>query len=228
MSLAFPLNAAAQERSGFLDFNAYWDARTVSTLTVNALVNLPGSVQYFGFVNYQSASDEVTADLSSYYSEHHFRWAPWSTVPLDVTALWNTRSGNDNDVAYLGVRLRVSDTGGVGRLLRAARIMYAVNAHAVRFGARPDVGWAPQLEHAYRWDAVPGRIYLAGFADHNLWFDGPEGAPRVRTVSEHQVGLRLVNRVHAVVEWRLNQYLPSDDRMGVGIGLQYVVPFMVR
>lgn len=226
-ALTLTTNAVAQERGGFLDLNGYWDDRSFTTLTVNTLANLPRGLQYFAFVNYTSPTRASSTDLDGFYSEHHVRWAVGST-PFDLTALWAPRSGTDNDPAYLGVRWRPSDSGGLGRALRGARVTYAVNLHLARFGAGPEEGWAPQLEHAYRWDAVPGRIYLTGFADHNLWFGGPDGSPRSRTVSEHQAGWRLVDRLYAVVEWRLNQYLPEADRTGVGFGVQYLIPFVVR
>jgi hypothetical protein len=225
-ALAAP-GVAAQERTGFIDLNAYWDSRSSATYTVNLLANLPHRFQYFSFVNYSGPLDGGSAELDAFYAEHHLRWGIEGS-PVDLTAMWNLRSGVDNDALFVGSRLRLSDVGAIGGALRRHRLNYSITANVLRIGGGPPDGWAPQVEQVYRWDPWPGQVYLSGFADHNFHFNGSPTASPTRTVMEHQVGYRLTGPVSAVLEWRYNQYLPGNLRSGWGFGLQYTMPFAFR
>lgn len=212
---------------GFLDFNGYYDTRSFSTLTVNLLSNLPSGFQYFSLTNFSGAIDaDPAGDLGAFYSEQHLRWSPSASVPFDLTALWNLKSGDENDVVRFGVRWRPGSTGGVGPILRRLRLSYTLTFHAAKLTYAPTGGWQPQLEHAYRWDLVPGRVYLGGFLDHDLQLGGDDTLPRSRIVTEHQLGYQLVPGLHAVLEARLNQRMGPDDDLGLGFGFEYQVPFV--
>lgn len=221
--MASPL--AGQQRSGFVAFNGYWTAQGSASLTIDQLLNLGGGFQYFSFVNYTSPLESESPDLGGFFTEQHLRWTPVSGLPVDASLVWTARSGSSNDALLLGLRLRVSDFGVVGPAMRAARLSYSVNLLPVRVASGFDPGWAPQIEQVYRWDPIPGRLYLSGFADHNFWIGGPAGEPVLQTVTEHQVGLRLFGRVYAVTELRRNDYLPERLRTDIAFGLQYSVPF---
>lgn len=219
--------AAQAPLGGFLDFNGYYDTRAFSTLTVNLLSNLPSGFQYFSLTNFSGAVDAATAgDLGAFYSEQHLRWSPSSTLPLDLTALWNLKSGEQNDVVRFGVRWRPGDTRGIGHVLRKLRLSYTLNLHAAKLTYASTGGWQPQIEHAYRWDLVPGRLYLGGFLDHDLQVGGDATLERSRIVTEHQLGYQIVPGLYAVLEARLNQRMGPDDDLGLGFGFQYQVPFV--
>ncbi len=42
-------------------------------------------------------------------------------------------------------------------------------------------------------------------------------------VTEHQLGVRLFDQLHVVAELRYNEFMADD--VGVGVGLEYIVPF---
>ena len=67
--------------------------------------------------------------------------------------------------------------------------------------------WLAQIEHFYRLNLFNGRMYLAAFADQDVYYDSKK--PFV-FVTEHQLGLRLVDQFYVVVEYRLNEYLPTQ------------------
>lgn len=223
-----PRSATAQAPlGGFLDFNGYYDTRSFSTLTVNLLSNLPSGFQYFSLTNFSGAIDgDPAGDLGAFYSEQHLRWSPSSSVPLDLTALWNLKSGDRNDVVRFGVRWRPGDTGGIGDFLKTIRLAYTINLHAAKLTWEPTGGWQPQIEHAYRWDLIPGRVYVGGFLDHDLQFGGDETLPRSRVVTEHQLGYQMLPGLYAVLEARVNQRMGPDDDTGLGFGFEYQVPFV--
>jgi hypothetical protein len=77
-----------------------------------------------------------------------------------------------------------------------------------------------QVEHVFRRFFFDKRMYVGGFADHNLNKDGSSD-----WVTETQIGLRLAERFYAVTEFRYNSFLPSGLRSGVGVGLEYLVRF---
>ena len=83
------------------------------------------------------------------------------------------------------------------------------------------------IEHVYRINIAPGklgnRLYLAGFIDQNFnYLDN--GGLAFKYVSEHQLGLRLIDQFYAVMEFRINDFLP-DENYGLGYGLQYKIVF---
>lgn len=68
----------ARDSRAFSDFNAYYDTRSFSVLTIN--------------------------DLGAFYSEQNLRYAVHESVPLDLTIQWVTRSPGGNDALRFGVR----------------------------------------------------------------------------------------------------------------------------
>lgn len=218
--------------TGLLDFNGYVDTRDFSVLTINALANLPGRVQYFSLTNYFGASSGADLrDLESFYSEQNLRWAPYEKLPLDLTIQWVIRSPQTNDQLRGGVRWRVSHTSRLKSLFEAIHAFYSVNVHLLQVDFVTTTGWRGQIEHVYKIRLFPTlmdrRLYLSGFLDHNLALGAPTGTAPSRVVTEHQLGLRVVGGFHVVSEFRYNQFF-ATKRRGVGIGIQYVVPFILN
>jgi hypothetical protein len=208
--------------TGFLDFNYYWDTRQFNTLTINAGAMLPCDVDYFQFVDFDSPLDQpaTVEDLSGFYTEIHLgkpiaKDSEWLDS-LDWT--WMYADGSlARDVHRLGIRWRTEDSPGLlGALLTdVLALEYAVNLHFVESD-----GSGIQIEHVYRRVFLDRRFYIAGFADHDINTDGSTS-----WVTEHQMGLRLVDEVHLVAEYRYNEFLPTEFRSGWGFGLEYVVQF---
>lgn len=216
---------------GFIDFNGYYDTRKALTFTLNTLLNFPHGIQYFSLVNYFNApSSSRLQDLEYYVSEQNLRYGPFRAIPLDLAGQWLSISGPDNDLLRFGIRAKVFAIPGVKSFLKKIHLSYFFTAFAVQTNLAQVDGYPFQLEHVYRWNIFPNhlddRIYLAGFLDHNLVAAPGADVPASRILTEHQLGLRIWRGLHAVTELRFNQYLP-DERLGLGLGLEYFVPLEV-
>ena len=77
---------------------------------------------------------------------------------------------------------------------------------------------------SFAWNWAPGfildgRFSTGGFFDLN--FDEKEGRRRTQLVTEVQLRYRLVGNLHALAEYRYNEFLVKDKESGWGLGVQY-------
>ena len=211
--------------SGFVDFNGYYDTREFSVFTYNILINLPKRFQYFSLTNYQSSNK--SHDFNSNYAEHNLRWGIGNDIPLDLTVQYVFRNGEDNDDIRLGFRWKINETKGLIDFFRKLNMSYSINPMLVQFRRSNTTKYITQLEHAYSILIAPktfgNRLYLGGFADQNFENDG-NGGVSVKWVTEHQLGFRVIDRLYTVLEYRINDYLPTDN-YGLGYGLEYKILF---
>lgn len=209
---------------GFLDFNGYYDTRKFSVMTLNILAKLPHRFQYFSLTNFEGPKQ--TSDLSNYYSEQNIRWNIKKTIPIDLISQWVLKSDTNNDVLRFGVRWRLNSTTGLSKIFKKLNLSYSVSPYILQFGERTPTKYFAQIEHVYRLKILPkylgNRIYIAGFGDQNLINN--DGKISMKWVSEHQIGVRLFNQFYAVVEYRINDFLP-DNNNGLGYGLEYKIKF---
>lgn len=209
---------------GFIDLNAYRDTRSFSEFTINLLANPHPRVQYFAFSNNTGASH--TSETQSFYSEQNIRWKISKTSPLDLTGQLTLRSGEDNDNFKLGIRVRFNNVKSLEAFFRKIGLMYSLNFHVLEYHPVESVRSFVQFEHAYQWWLLPDRLnrrlYIGGFADQN--FRAGSEQDEVMWVSEHQLGIRIVDQFYLVAEFRINDFLPSDN-YGLGYGLEYKIVF---
>ena len=208
---------------GVLDFNLYpylSDASNDSVFTVNAFVKLNKGWSYFSLTNvYNQAASSELEETASYYSEQNVRWKIKDSS-FDATAQFNFRSGEDNDRYRFGIRWRLNDSAWLKPAFDALLLAWSINFHAVQIDHTDASEW--QLEHAFRLTApyISERLYLAGFIDHTFGEDLPENYPSAPIVSEIQLGFRIVENLHIITEYRINQYR-REDINNVAVGLQY-------
>lgn len=231
---------------GSIDFNGYADTRDFSQLTINSFIQLSYGFEYFGFIDFvgypwlwSTRSDDTFPDI---YSEHTLSWAPVPTrVPLDVIAQWAiVNPVSLSDRLRPGVRWRISTTRGLSRVFAPLNLWLVTNIFVADLGTTTGNGngYPFQLSHVYRWDIAPNklqrRLYLSGFFDQNICIgpclvDPRDSSSRVkhhRTVTEHQLGIRVVGGLHVIGELKYNDYyVPS---LGFSGGLEYVVDFPPR
>ena len=100
---------------------------------------------------------------------------------------------------------------------------YQIYFHLLQMDFEPSPGWGWQMEHAYQIDFIPGRLYLNGFADHNLQYNGYGGGDRHVWVHEHQLNLHLMEDLFAIAEIRHEDFL--DPSTGYGLGMEYLFRF---
>lgn len=225
VGLLVSLHISAQEAekhntTGFLDFNAYYDTREFNVMTLNILANLPNRFQYFSLTNYLSAGPLV--DLANFYSEQNLRWKIKKSGAFDLTLQYVMRQGLANDDLRFGVRWRLSDTPKLTNFFKKLNMSYSLNPMFIQFRAKAHSKYLTQVEHVYRIKIYKDRIYLGGFADQNFIYN--KGNLAFKWVTEHQLGIRIIDQLFAVGEYRINDFLESDNT-GLGIGLEYVIKF---
>lgn len=206
--------------SGFIDFNTYYDTRDFNVMSINMLTNLPNRLQYFSFINYQSVDESL--DFSNFYSEHNVRWQIKDTSPFDLNFQYVMRQGSLNDDLRLGVRWRISDTPKLDAFFKKIKMSYSITPMLVQFRINTNIKSMTQIEHAYKFNLYKDIIYLGGFADQNLVYANSKVF--FKWVTEHQLGVRMVDQLYAVVEYRVNDFLSSNNT-GLGLGVEYKIIF---
>jgi hypothetical protein len=216
----------ADVKSGFLDFNLYpylSDVDDDASMTLNMGAVLNNGFSYFSLTNIsnQSGSDELE-DVTGFYTEQNIRWQINSQLPLDLTAQFNFRSGEDNDRHRLGVRWRLHDTQILRPFFQRLNLIYSINAHIVQLDHMDGSAW--QLEHAFRLTVpqLSERFYLAGFIDHTFNERLPNNIPNNPVVAEVQLGWQLIDSFYITTEYRINQYRRVDVN-NVAVGVEYLM-----
>jgi len=208
------------QTTGFLDFNGYYDTRDYSVMTINILAKLPNRFQFFSLTNYKSGNK--SSDLSSFYSEFNMRWQVKKGNPFDLTYQLVMRQGDGNDDHRIGVRWRLDNTSKLATFFKKLNMNYSMNPMLIQFRVATETKYMTQIEHVYKIRLYKDRIYLGGFADQNIAFSNSKMS--VIWVTEHQLGVRIVDQFYGVVEYRLNDFLASEST-GVGFGLEYKIKF---
>lgn len=212
--------------AGFVDINVYGylsDIDADSVVTINTAASLPNRFSYFSLTNLinQPNSDELT-DSTAYYTEQNIRWQLSSESPLDLTAQFNFRTGQDNDRHRIGARWRLNDTAWLKKFFSNIYLNWAINFHAYQWDSEPGYVW--QIEHTYRmtFPYINNRIYLAGFIDHTFNQDLPDDFPASPVVWETQVGFEILDNFYAIMEYRVNQYNRKDVN-NLALGVEYLI-----
>jgi hypothetical protein len=213
------LPEAPEAIHGLIDLNYYpYDTRDYSVFTINLAAHLPHKFSYFSFVNYTtSIGSTKNQDLEDFYTEQNLTWGFPGGLPLDLIAQWVVGSGLNNDLIRFGAGVTASAIPFVSSFCDKFGIFYIVHFFPMQVDSFGGYNW--QIEHFYNFTVFPtmfqDRVFVYGFLDQNF---GPAGRP---TVHEHNVGLRLFDRFHAVAEYRHNAFLPKQD--GFGFGLEYKI-----
>lgn len=214
--------------SGFIDLNFYYDTRDQTVVTINNLVEFPYRFEYFSLINYTTPLNTTrNADITTFYSEHHFRWNPFPKIPLDMTMLWTLQSGTQNDTLHFGLRFRATDLPWWNNFFDQQHFVFWTNFHPleIELTQSPGHGWI--IEHVWLWDIFPelfdNRLYMNGSVDHVMRYGGGVGGNNHYFVVENQLGVRMVDWLYAVAEYRHNDFLTEQD--GVSLGLQYKIVF---
>ena len=213
------------KNSGFIDLNGYYDTRDFSVLTINLFASLPHRLQYFSLTNYTNNQD--SPDLEGFYAEHNLRWAINKKLPLDLTYQYVLRQGEKNDDHRFGLRWRLHNTPYLNDLFSKINMTYTVNPMFVQLRSKTEVEYMTIIEHAYKIRVFPeqlnNRVYIAGFADQNFKYLDNDKL-KFEWVTEHQLGIRLIDELYAVAEYRINTFLPAEN-YGLGYGLEYKIIF---
>ena len=209
--------AKKNSSGGFVDFNYYYDIEDFNVLTINILSKLSNGFHYFSLTNYTSPFQDDTrlTDANGFYTEQNIRWK-LPKAPIDLTTQWNIRGGNDNDRLRFGFRWLAKATPGIERIFSVLGGFYSLNFHI--FQIDYEDSYVFQMEHVYKLTPFGDRFYIAGFADHYVVGEGPSDNA---LITEHQLGIRLIENFHIVSEWR--RVSKRKESNSLGIGVQYLV-----
>lgn len=227
-SLCLPNGSNAQEspaivvakQSGFVDVSIYKDSRGYGVLTINTLATLQNYLEYFALADLAGTSASGKPyEAEVFYSEQNLRWPVDKGRIFSLAAQWAGQSGPDNDLLRLGLLVRLSETRFVGEFLDGSKNSLSINVFPVQFDHTDNQDW--QVEYFYRFQILPSalddRVYLSGFADQNI-----DSETRSFWVTEHQLGVMLLSSIYAVVEYRFNDFLPTD-KTGTALGFEFLL-----
>lgn len=227
-SIAGFLGVAPEEKplikGGFIDFNYYYDDRNLNVFTVNLMALLPADIQYFSLTDMRATADSQDSaifDLTGYYMEHHFRRPiakdnEW-LKPLDWTVQYVDGS-SAKDLIRLGTRVRTQDIDGpIGEFVKNLGLWFNVDFHWYESD-----GEGMEIEPVYGGKYFDGFLIVEGFADIDF---AQKNKDDNAIVTEHQIGIRLIDNLYYVTEFKYNGFRGDDDRWSTAFGLKYTVPF---
>ncbi len=212
---------------GYFDLNGYYDTRSFDVITNNTLINLPYGLHYYSFTNLLgpfNSADSFT--LNKYYTEQNIRLALHKNIPIELNVQWNSGSHLTDKIRF-GPRIRVNDLPWIGKFFKKLNLIYAIAPFPLQIDHSK--GYDAQIEQFYRMQVLPkyfkDRVYISGFADINFLYGSDNRTRHHPSVTETQLGVRLINQVYAVIEYRYNGFLPTNKRNGLGLGLEYLFKF---
>ena len=212
---------------GYFDFNGYYDTRSFDIITNNTLIDLPGGFEYFSFTNiFGPFNSADNFKLNRYYTEQNFRFKLYKNIPIALNLQWNSAS-NITDKIRFGPRIRVDELPLINKFFKKLNLIYAIAPFPLQIDHSK--GYDAQIEQFYRMQVLPkyfkDRVYISGFADINFLYGSDNPKHHNPSVTETQLGIRLINQVYAVLEYRYNGFLPSKKKNGLGLGLEYQFKF---
>lgn len=215
--------------SGTVDGNYTYDTREFTRLTLNTFLAFPKGFSYYNVFHLNSnvGSGNNHFDITNFYHEHDLWWNPYSKIPLDLVVQWQVNQGTLNDKARFGYRWRISDTLWVKDFFDRAHLYLTTQFHPLQTDFNNSPGWGVSFEHFWKMNVAPtmfkDRVYIAGYMDHNIDYGANTAGNNHFVVTETQLGVRLIDKLNAVAEFRMDQY--AAKKYGAGFGLEYVVGF---
>ncbi len=176
---------------------------------------LPLGFSLWGFIDIEGEDflGEDREDLSRYFLELDLKREIWNGV--GVVAEINDLQGPDNAIGRFGVFWKpdtswLSPTEGP----IAGQFRFAIKYFPVETdmqGGQFSFNWNKNFDNIF-----DGRFSAGGFFDLNY---GIGDARDIRIVTEHQVRFRIAEGLHAITEFRVNEFLADD--FGIAPGIQY-------
>ena len=199
------------EKKQWVTLEYQFDTRNFNTLNVMGFSDLPGGFAISGFTDFEGAknSDSRSYDLVTHFTEIDLRTSAWHGVAL-ISEL-NSATGSDNDLGRFGLFYKPELV-----LLKELNLFLFFKGFPVETdgeGGQVNFTWNKNFPNIFA-----GRFSLGGFFDLNLE-SGPDSSSHI--ISDTQFRLRLIENLYFLVEYRHNDFLSSDKKHGVGIGIKY-------
>ncbi len=193
-------NAHAEEPKPFGKVAGYYDTRgkPTATLTLGAS-DLPLETKFFSFMDFATEKDNLD-NLTAPYGE--FRLSKKADFGLGIAAEYNRDFSQDEGTTRAGFIFEPN----LKKLLPNTFL-------GMKFYPASTYDHGMQLGVSGNAHFFDGDLTLDGFLDYNF----KPGA----VVTDLQVGYRLKDNLYAVIEGRYNGFLPKDQQLGVGLGLEW-------
>ncbi len=192
-------NAHAQEPKPFGKVAGYYDTRgkPTATLTLGAS-ELPLGTKFFSFMDFSAEKDNPD-NLTAPYSE--LRLSKKADFGLGIATEYNRDFSQEQG------------TTRAGFIVEPKLRNFLPNAHVgMKFYPVSTHDHGMQLGINGNASFFDGDLTLDGFFDHNF--------KPGKSVTELQLGYRLVDNLYGVVEARYNGFLPERN-IGAGVGLEW-------
>lgn len=190
------------------------DDRGYNVLHFMAYRELPCGFSLWGFIDIEG-SDQLGSDkddLNRFFLEVDLKKKLWDNG--GAIAEFNDLQGDANSLGRFGFFYSPKISGlspKSGWFAGPGRIGFKVfPIQTDNSGGQASFNWNK------RWDSFcDGRVSAGGFFDFNYEVPGRGNV----IVTEHQVRLRVAHGLHAIVEFRVNEFLQDD--FGIAPGIQY-------
>ena len=189
-----------------------WDSRGFNSLQFFGYTPLPEKFELVVSVDLDSpiASSESRYDLSNFFLEADLSYKYWQNAGpiLEV----NDFQGVDNDIYRFGV-FYVPKWEALKKyhLFLFTKFLFVESDER---GGQLSFAWNKRFP-----SMLNGRFSLGGFVDVN--YDSGSTHSETNVVSDLQLRYRVYDELHFITELRYNEFKPSDDEFGVGIGLKF-------
>ena len=193
-------NAHAQEPKPFGKIAGYYDTRGKSTATlILGASDLPLGTKFLGVMEFATEKDNPD-NLTAPYGE--FRLSKEAYWGLGVAAEYNRDFSQDKGTTRAGFVFEPNLKELLSNTFLGMKF-YPASTHdqGIQLGVYGNTSF------------LDGDLTLDGFLDYN--------SKPGKVVTDLQVGYRLKDNLYAVVEGRYNGFLPKDQQLGAGLGLEW-------
>jgi len=193
-------NAHAKEPKPSGKVAGYYDTRgkPTATLTLGAS-DLPLGTKFFSFMDFATEKDNLD-HLTTPYGE--FRLLKKADFGLGVVAEYNRDFSQDEGTTRAGFVFEPNLKQLLPNAFLGLKFYPAsTHDHGIQLGVSGNVNF------------LDGDLTLDSFLDYNF--------KPGKVVTDLQIGYRLKDNLYAVIEGRYNGFLPKDQQLSAGPGLEW-------
>lgn len=189
-----------------------FDTRDFNTFHAMGSARLPAGLNIWGFVDFEAIEDApgTRGDIAKFFYEIDLRRKVWNDFGLIAEV--NEFAGSDNTLGRFGLFYMPTFDW-----LKEHSLFVLIKGFPIETDKKGgQISLA--LNKSFP-NILGGRISIGGFVDFN--FDSGLTEDETNVLTEWQLRVRVLGGLHAIAEVRLNQFLLSDQDLGVGLGVQY-------
>lgn len=202
------------KRTGWFTSEYQFDTRGFNTINFTGASDMPLGFSIWGFMDIETAdlygSRSSRKDAEELFLEIDLRRELYKG--FGVVAEYNDIEGAGNNIGRLGFNYKPGWKWLKDNDLNLYFKVFPLDTN--RRGGQASFSWNKKFP-----GVLDGRFSMGGFFDTN--YDSGPNDDEVNIVSDSQFRYRLLNHIEALVEFRINEFLPANQEHGFGIGLKY-------